>query len=119
MPQSNTETPEPEQSGAAQHYSRSGRSTIQDLVVEFSDAGDGITIGEYLKRVMLRLWEDHEDFSGKRPFGNSGWEYPIYIALVKAKLIEGRLDEFGDPITIDDAAGWKLIDQLIRGMEFR
>jgi hypothetical protein len=38
-----------------------------------SDAGDNITIRDYLRILLETLWEEGEGFSGKRPFGNSGW----------------------------------------------
>ena len=38
------------------------------------------TIGEYFEKLLLTLWDEQEDFSGKRPFGNSGWEYDVYAS---------------------------------------
>ena len=53
------------------------------------------TIREYLLALLRKLWNDGEGFSGKRPFGNSGWEYEIYTALVSNSLIDGKLDSDG------------------------
>ncbi len=54
------------------------------------------TVGEYLGLLLSTLWIENEGFSGKRPFGDSGWQYDVYIALSKAGLIEGLiLDEDG------------------------
>ena len=52
-------------------------------------------IKDYLKQLLCKLWADGEQFSGKSPFGNSGWEYELYAALIKAKAINGVLDENG------------------------
>ncbi len=36
---------------------------------------------------MIRLWEQGESFSGKRPLGNSGWQSQIIESLIEAGLI--------------------------------
>lgn len=54
------------------------------------------TIGEYLIALSQGVWYDGESFSGKRPFGNSGWENDIYDALVIAKLVDGSIDSYDD-----------------------
>ena len=46
------------------------------------------TVREYLKMLLERLWEEGEGFSGKRPFGNSGWEYDLYAALEEKGVTE-------------------------------
>ena len=53
------------------------------------------TVREYLKQLLSVLWEEEESFSGKRPFGNSGWKYEIYHTLAHHKVIEGTIDEDG------------------------
>jgi hypothetical protein len=52
------------------------------------------TIGVYLISLLDKLWDEGEGFSGKRPFGNSGWEYEIYHSLVKAEVIEGSVHKY-------------------------
>ena len=68
---------------------------ILDLPMGMNDAGAD-TISEYLCRLLLTLWERKEGFNAKRPFGNGGWEYDLYFALVRAGVVEGLIDEFGD-----------------------
>ena len=55
------------------------------------------TIREYLKGLLKELWNHGEGFSGKRPFGNSGWEYDLYYALVASGNYQGayEVDEDG------------------------
>lgn len=66
------------------------------LDFEFEDGDLGtISIKDYLKELLVALLRDGESFSGKRPFGNSGWEYSLAAALIKAKAIDGSLDEEG------------------------
>ena len=49
---------------------------------------DADTIGNYLKLLLLELWVKGEGFSGKRPFGNSDWQWKIYESLAKAGKIQ-------------------------------
>lgn len=53
---------------------------ILRLPMQPNDSG-AITIGGYLQALLARLWTDGEGFSGKRPFGNSGWEDDLLEAL--------------------------------------
>lgn len=59
-----------------------------------NDAG-AKTIGQYLIRLSQQVISEVEGFSGKRPFGNSGWQLDIAHALVLNKFIDGELDEYG------------------------
>lgn len=47
------------------------------------------TVGEYLGLLLSTLWLQADGFSGKRPFGNSDWQYPVYIAMIKAGMATG------------------------------
>ena len=51
-----------------------------------NDAG-AKTIREYLIKLLKELWSEGESFSGKRPFGNSGWELELYHALANNDAI--------------------------------
>ena len=72
-------------------------TVLAALDVRFdSDAGENITVRQYLHKLLQALWSDGEGFSGKRPFGNSGWEYDLYTPLIKSGLIKGEYsDEYG------------------------
>lgn len=57
------------------------------------------TVGEFLGVLLCTLWEENEQFSGKRPLGNSDWQWQVYEAMVKNGLIagilyEGHLEDF-------------------------
>lgn len=72
------------------------KGLLSALEVRFdSDAGNNITVRDYLRTLLETLWEEVEGFNGKRPFGNSGWEYDLYAPLIKAGFIKGTLDEYG------------------------
>lgn len=75
---------------------------------------DAATIGEYFKKLLYNVWDEGESFSGKRPFGNSGWEYDVYAALVKAGAVAGRFDEDGYLDDVDKDAANKLVDAALK-----
>ncbi len=71
-------------------------SLLSALEARFdSDAGDNITVRDYLYELLTRLWDKGEGFSSKRPFGNSGWEYELYAPLIKNGYIKGTIDSEG------------------------
>jgi hypothetical protein len=89
---------------------------ILNLPMERNDA-DAATIRDYLKTLLSELWEREEMFSGKRPFGNSGWKYDLYGALVVGGAVSGTIIEDNGDRDIDcedtDAAD-KLIAEAIK-----
>lgn len=52
---------------------------VLDVIVD-GDLGK-VPLRYYLGKLLYTLWCDGEGFSGKRPFGNSGWDYDIAYAL--------------------------------------
>lgn len=80
-----------------------------------NDAGAS-TVREYLVKLLEQVWIEAEGFSGKRPFGNSGWEYEAYEALVRSDLIEGVIDEDGYLETVDARHADALIREAIRSL---
>lgn len=51
------------------------------LPIEQDDVDNCPTLGAYLAELLMALLDEQEDFSAKRPFGNSGWEDAIDDAL--------------------------------------
>lgn len=88
-------------------------TNVLDLPMQENDA-EASTIREYLGKLLLTVWIEGEQFSGKRPFGNSGWEFDLYIPLVKAGLVWGEIDEDGYVETVDHGAGDLIIGDAIR-----
>lgn len=74
------------------------------------------TIRDYLKGLLVTLWSEGEDFSGKRPFGNSDWQWEIYEAFVMSGHLEGEIDEDGyiDPGSIDEREAHQFVLDFIR-----
>ena len=86
---------------------------ILDIEMQENDA-DAKTIRDYLKTLLRNLWSQGEGFSGKRPFGNSGWEFEIYKALVVAGAVKGEVDkEYGDLIDCNFSKANQLIFKAI------
>lgn len=84
---------------------------ILEIKLKQNDAS-AETIGDYLKTLLIKLWSDEEEFSGKRPFGNSGWQWTIYESLIENNIINGELDEDGfiSTLSVDER---KKADSLI------
>lgn len=68
-------------------------SELLDFEFFCSDLDRKISIRNYFKELLCKLIEEEEGFSGKRPFGNSGWVHDLVKALVQAKAIKGTYDE--------------------------
>jgi hypothetical protein len=77
-----------------------GALDVLDLPLGENDA-NAATVRHYFKAQLRKLWTEREGFSGKRPFGNSGWEYDLDAALVGAGKVAGTIDEYGD-CDVDD-----------------
>ncbi len=84
-----------------------------EMRLEQSDAGDNITVRDYLRLLLETVWEEKEGFSGKRPFGNSGWEYELYAPLIQCGAIQGTLDEEGCVLSVNREQGQAYVKQLI------
>jgi len=84
-----------------------------DLAMSDNDAG-AATIRDYLIELLARVWSEGEYFNGKRPFGNSDWDYELFPPLITAGLVSGRLDEDGYADDIDDSSARRLIAAAIR-----
>lgn len=88
---------------------------VLDTPMGENDA-NATTIRGYLIALLTALWEHGEGFSGKRPFGNSGWEYDLYAALGKAGHIRCTFDSDGYINDVDDKAGDRLIESAIAAL---
>lgn len=77
------------------------------------DLGQEVTVRGYLLRLLSDLWRKEESFNGKRPFGNSGWQWEVYEALIEAGYIPGELDEDGGILDFDEEAASAFMHRLI------
>jgi hypothetical protein len=74
---------------------RTPAQQLLDLPLPGNDA-DAATVRGYLIALLTTLWREESAFSGKRPFGDSGWQYDIYVPMVKAGLTPGQFDEYDE-----------------------
>lgn len=86
---------------------------IKNIPIISDDVDEGTTLKEYLILLLDTLWYEDESFSGKRPFGNSGWQYEVYASLIRAGVIEGTLDEYGYIIDFNESKASKLVRTVI------
>ncbi len=87
------------------------------LEVRFSsDAGSDLSVREYLRMLLMGVWDEGECFNGKRPFGNSGWESDIYDPLVKAGFIDGTINQHGYAVLDDKKRAHAFVQDLILAM---
>lgn len=85
------------------------------IPMQENDAG-AKTVGEYFEKLLLTLWIEEDCFSGKRPFGNSGWKGEVYYALVSAEVVHGVIDEDGYLDDYDDVAADRVCREIISGI---
>lgn len=66
------------------------------------DLDEEVTVRGYLKALLTTLLDEEESFSGKRPFGNSGWLYDLARPLISAGVVEGQIVD-NEPIHFEIA----------------
>lgn len=64
-----------------------------EITFQSNDLRKKVTIRQYFCALLTRLFEEGEGFSGKRPFGNSGWESDLYGPLIDAGAVKGTWNE--------------------------
>lgn len=88
------------------------------LALTFSsgDLNKSVSIREFMQELLLTLWDEQEGFSGKRPFGNSGWTGDMEACLIKAGVVTGELDDDGCIYLFDNKEFDKTIVRIIRAL---
>jgi len=56
---------------------------LLDLPIGENEA-NASTLRGYLKELIYNVWNEGEEFSGKRAFGNSSWEWDLIRVLQEA-----------------------------------
>lgn len=83
---------------------------VLDAPIDDENSG-ARTLRGYFVALARSAWLD-DNFSGKRPFGYSSWHFDVYAALIRAGLVDGRLDNDGFVDQIE-AGQRQLADDLI------
>lgn len=86
------------------------------LPMQQPNDANAATVRDYLIKLLAELWREGEMFSGKRPFGNSGWQYDLYLPLIVAGFVPGVLDEDGYIDNVDDKRADAVIASAIRSL---
>lgn len=87
-------------------------TNILTVPMQENDA-NAATVGEYLAALLTELWREDEGFSGKRPFGNSGWKWEVYFALVREGVVYGVIDSDDELDEVnEDAADALILDAI-------
>jgi hypothetical protein len=58
---------------------------LLSIQLQKNDA-DALNVQQYMRELLASLLDEEEGFSGKRPFGNSGWQYEYLDAIKEADL---------------------------------
>ncbi len=86
---------------------------LLDLPLPSNDSGAS-TVRGYLVALLAGVWREEQGFDGKRPFGNSGWQTDVYVPMMRAGLISGRLEDDYYVMEMDYRAGGELILAAIK-----
>lgn len=62
---------------------QTAQAVLNIVLPRQSDFGE-VTIKEAVLRLGLQVWREGEEFSGKRPRGNSDWQGQITDAVIEA-----------------------------------
>lgn len=75
-----------------------------------------VILRTYLIDLLSTLWAQGSDFSAKRPFGSSDWQWVVYGAMVRAGYVQGEIDGDGELVDADTAAADALIGAAITSL---
>lgn len=89
---------------------------ILELRFYSNDLDEEITIKDFFKVLLKKLFEEKECFSGKRPFGNGGWEYDLCACLIENKIVNGEIDKYGYIETCDWGYFDIVVERLIESL---
>ena len=88
---------------------------ILALPMRDNDSGAD-TVRGYLIALLSELWRGGDDFRAKRPFGQSGWQYDLYLPLIVAGAVYGELDVSGSVTYVTKNAAHLLIAEAIEAL---
>ena len=75
--------------------------------------GSDVTLREYFRLLLTELYNAEDGFSGKRPFGNSGWVLDILAGLGRIGVIKATFDSYGYLEDVDEDRGHAVVFELI------
>ena len=78
-------------------------------VMVYGTPDETLPLKDFLYGLNELLLEDPDSFSGKRPYGNSGWKFEIYKTFIKAGLVPGKIDSAGYLKYVDKLEAYKFL----------
>jgi len=94
----------------------SSAEKVLSLPIQVYGQDDIQTIRDYLRVLLIELWLRGEQFCGKRPLGQDGWDWELMIPLVSNGFIDGEIDDNGFLVFCDENTGKQLIEGAIIAM---
>lgn len=88
--------------------------SFSDVVFHSEDLDRDVSVRNFFKQLMLTLFAEGEGFSGKRPFGNSGWTHDLEKAAVVNGFVQGVIDSEGYVENIHSEAFDDLVFETIK-----
>lgn len=91
--------------------------TIQVILnAPFDEPDSGAkNLRQYFKLLLKTLFREGEGFSGKRPFGNSSWDYDLAACLISAGVLDGTYSDENGP-EFDEDEFEKIISDAIEAL---
>lgn len=80
------------------------------------DLGEDVTVREFLGGLLVTLWDEQHQFDGKRPWGNSGGDFDLYVPLIDGGFIAGKVDDDGCIEDLNEAEAHGFVQKLIARM---
>ena len=87
---------------------------VLELAFFSTDLDKFITVREFLKKILSTFIIEREQFSSKRPFGNSDWDSDLIKLFIKMRIIKGTVDEYDDIEDFDNKKFNLILQKLIK-----
>lgn len=88
---------------------------ILDLVFDDDwNTGYQQTVRSFLKNLLVKIMVEEEGFSSKRPWGNSAWQAPLIICLIKHGILNGSIVEYEDGMVDLDSYDREEFENIVK-----
>jgi len=72
-----------------------------ELPISTPDLEGEITLRMFLAELLHTVWKQTRDFNGMQPLGSTGWQKPVYLALLEGGFLAGKIVRSYDPAGSD------------------
>lgn len=68
-----------------------------DISESYTGEGAGVgSVRGLLYELLAKVWLEEEGFNGKRPWGESSWQYAVYQSIAEADLCPREMHQYND-----------------------